>query len=82
MSEQVPIKLELRPGGTKVHVTSSSVRGVDIYRFPWIKDSRGDLTVGEFENEFPFRPKRYFIVPAFRRGRFVESTRINNATNS
>jgi UDP-2-acetamido-3-amino-2,3-dideoxy-glucuronate N-acetyltransferase len=62
MSKQDPIKVESRPGETKVHTTSTGVRGVDIYRFPWVKDPRGDLTVGEFENGFPFRPKRYFIV--------------------
>ncbi len=62
MSEQDPIKIESRPGETKVHAMATGVRGVDIYRFPWLKDLRGDLTVGEFENGFPFRPKRYFIV--------------------
>jgi UDP-2-acetamido-3-amino-2,3-dideoxy-glucuronate N-acetyltransferase len=35
---------------------------VDIYQFPWVHDPRGDLTVGDFEGQFPFRPKRYFIV--------------------
>jgi UDP-2-acetamido-3-amino-2,3-dideoxy-glucuronate N-acetyltransferase len=62
MSVQQPIRVESRPGETKVRTTSTGVRGVDIYQFPWVKDPRGDLTVGEFENEFPFRPKRYFIV--------------------
>jgi UDP-2-acetamido-3-amino-2,3-dideoxy-glucuronate N-acetyltransferase len=62
MSEQEPLTIESRPGETKVHTAPSGVRGVDIYRFPWVQDPRGDLTVGEFEKEFPFRPKRYFIV--------------------
>jgi UDP-2-acetamido-3-amino-2,3-dideoxy-glucuronate N-acetyltransferase len=62
MSEQEPIEVDSRPGQTKVLITPTAVRGVDIYRFPWVKDPRGDLTVGEFEREFPFRPKRYFIV--------------------
>ena len=62
MSEQEPIRIESRPGETRVHTTPTGVRGVDIYRFPWVNDPRGDLTVGEFENGFPFRPKRYFIV--------------------
>jgi UDP-2-acetamido-3-amino-2,3-dideoxy-glucuronate N-acetyltransferase len=62
MSERDPIKIESRPGETKVLTTPTAVRGVDIYRFPWVQDPRGSLTVGEFESEFPFRPKRYFIV--------------------
>ena len=53
MAEQKPAKVDATPVG---------VRGVFLYRFHSVKDPRGDLTVGEFENEFPFRPKRYFIV--------------------
>ncbi|HVR59558.1 MAG TPA: FdtA/QdtA family cupin domain-containing protein [Pseudolabrys sp.] len=48
--------------GTKVIVTPTAVSGVDVYRFPFVNDRRGDLTVGEFDDEFPFRPKRYFII--------------------
>ncbi len=62
MSEQEPIKVESRPGETGVCTMPTGVRGVDIYRFPWVKDPRGDLTVGEFGQAFPFHPKRYFIV--------------------
>lgn len=29
---------------------------------PNIVDARGNLTVGEFGNQIPFEPKRYFIV--------------------
>jgi hypothetical protein len=62
MAGQDPIKIESGPAETKVLTTPTGVRAVDIYRFPWVKDPRGDLTVGEFESEFPFRPKRYFII--------------------
>ena len=62
MSEQEPIKVDSRPGQTKVFITPTAVRGVDIYRFRWVKDARGDLTAAEFESELPFRPKQYFIV--------------------
>src|SRR5450432_1966619 len=62
MPEQEPIEAEAKPGAGAVQTTPTAVRGVDLYRFPFVKDPRGDLTVGEFENEFPFRPKRYFIV--------------------
>lgn len=40
----------------------TTVPGVLLYRFPRIRDLRGDLIVGEFERSAPFRPKRYFVV--------------------
>src|ERR1700754_5365295 len=55
-------KVDMAGQKPKVDTASVGVRGVVLYRFPSVKDPRGDLTVGEFENEFPFRPKRYFIV--------------------
>ena len=62
MSKQEPIESVSKPGETKVLVTSTLVRGVDIYHFPSVSDPRGDLTVGELDRGFPFRPKRYFII--------------------
>jgi UDP-2-acetamido-3-amino-2,3-dideoxy-glucuronate N-acetyltransferase len=62
MSEQEPIKIESTPGATEVTKTATEVRGVEIYRFPWVSDPRGNLTVGEFDESFPFHPKRYFII--------------------
>jgi UDP-2-acetamido-3-amino-2,3-dideoxy-glucuronate N-acetyltransferase len=62
MSEQEPIKSISKPGDTKVLITPTAVRGVDIYHFPSVNDPRGDLTVGELDRGFPFRPKRYFII--------------------
>jgi dTDP-4-dehydrorhamnose 3,5-epimerase-like enzyme len=56
------LRIDTKPGQTKVLTVPTAVQGVNIYRFPWVQDARGDLTVGEFENEVPFRPKRYFIV--------------------
>jgi acetyltransferase-like isoleucine patch superfamily enzyme len=38
------------------------VRRPRLLRMPLIKDMRGDLTVGEFGHELPFRPLRYFMV--------------------
>ena len=38
------------------------VSGVTLHEFPLINDLRGNLTVGEFEREIPFSPKRYFLV--------------------
>lgn len=43
-------------------VLSSIVEGVTLHKFPFISDMRGNLSVGEFEQTVPFRPKRYFFV--------------------
>lgn len=43
-------------------VESIGIGGVTLHYFPHIKDLRGDLSVGEFEKNIPFIPKRYFIV--------------------
>lgn len=43
-------------------VYHSLVQGVTVHHFPRIRDLRGDLTVGEFERNVPFLPKRYFVV--------------------
>jgi acetyltransferase-like isoleucine patch superfamily enzyme/dTDP-4-dehydrorhamnose 3,5-epimerase-like enzyme len=40
----------------------TKVAGVTLHRFNHVKDLRGDLSVGEFEREIPFAPKRYFLV--------------------
>lgn len=61
MSGQGP-EVVSKPGETGVSMTSTLVRGVGIYNFPSVSDPRGDLTVGEFDHGFPFRPKRYFII--------------------
>lgn len=43
-------------------VSACGVGDVQIYRMPRIRDLRGELSVGEFEKDIPFRPKRYFAV--------------------
>jgi acetyltransferase-like isoleucine patch superfamily enzyme/dTDP-4-dehydrorhamnose 3,5-epimerase-like enzyme len=53
---QPPTVSEDRP------VEPVGVGGATLYRLPLIKDMRGDLSVGEFERQIPFAPKRYFIV--------------------
>lgn len=40
----------------------TTVRGVNLHRLPLIHDMRGDLSVGEFERNVPFKPLRYFLV--------------------
>ncbi|CAK2923619.1 UDP-2-acetamido-3-amino-2,3-dideoxy-glucuronate N-acetyltransferase [Vibrio crassostreae] len=43
-------------------IESSTVKGVTLHTFPLINDLRGNLSVGEFEKEIPFKPERYFTV--------------------
>jgi UDP-2-acetamido-3-amino-2,3-dideoxy-glucuronate N-acetyltransferase len=40
----------------------SQVKGVTFHEFPVHEDMRGTLSVGEFEQQVPFVPKRYFLV--------------------
>lgn len=41
---------------------SLGVVGVTLHHLPVVPDLRGSLTVGEFERQIPFIPKRYFVV--------------------
>jgi len=41
---------------------SLAVRGVTMHHLRLVKDMRGDLSVGDFESQIPFAPKRYFLV--------------------
>ena len=43
-------------------VEDLSVPGVRLYRYPEFEDLRGNLTVTDMQNLFPFIPKRYFLV--------------------
>jgi acetyltransferase-like isoleucine patch superfamily enzyme/dTDP-4-dehydrorhamnose 3,5-epimerase-like enzyme len=43
-------------------VRQTSVGGVTVHRLPVFADLRGSLSVGEFPQQVPFVPKRYFIV--------------------
>lgn len=45
-------------------VQESKVRGVQFHEFPVFEDMRGALSVGEFERQVPFVPRRYFLVYA------------------
>jgi len=40
----------------------TSVSGVTLHVMPLYADLRGELSVGEFEKDVPFAPKRYFLV--------------------
>ncbi|MGY2438961.1 WxcM-like domain-containing protein [Pseudomonas sp. SDO52101_S400] len=43
-------------------VINTNVSGVTLHTFKAVPDLRGSLSVGEFEREIPFSPKRYFLV--------------------
>jgi len=43
-------------------IAHSKVKGVTFKTFPVFADLRGSLSVGEFEKQIPFIPKRYFLV--------------------
>ena len=40
----------------------TSVNGVVLHTFLSVPDMRGNLSVGEFQREIPFKPLRYFLV--------------------
>jgi acetyltransferase-like isoleucine patch superfamily enzyme/dTDP-4-dehydrorhamnose 3,5-epimerase-like enzyme len=56
------------PAPTKVvaaeesNIRQTSVGGVTVHRLPVFADLRGSLSVGDFPQQVPFVPKRYFIV--------------------
>jgi hypothetical protein len=41
---------------------ATNVRGVTLHSLKLVEDLRGNLSVGEFERDIPFIPKRYFSV--------------------
>jgi UDP-2-acetamido-3-amino-2,3-dideoxy-glucuronate N-acetyltransferase len=48
--------------GASQAIEPSSVPGVALHTLPLHGDLRGQLSVGEFEKDVPFAPKRYFLV--------------------
>ena len=54
---------EEAPAAQRVgEVRETSVAGVTVHRLPLVEDLRGRLTVGEFLDQVPFAPLRYFMV--------------------
>jgi UDP-2-acetamido-3-amino-2,3-dideoxy-glucuronate N-acetyltransferase len=47
---------------TTPEIFPTTVTGVTRHIFRRVPDPRGHLSVGEFEREIPFTPKRYFLV--------------------
>jgi acetyltransferase-like isoleucine patch superfamily enzyme/dTDP-4-dehydrorhamnose 3,5-epimerase-like enzyme len=56
-SESMKVQASSKPA-----VTTTNVSGVTLHTFKAVPDLRGSLSVGEFEREIPFSPKRYFLV--------------------
>jgi UDP-2-acetamido-3-amino-2,3-dideoxy-glucuronate N-acetyltransferase len=50
------------PSTGKRGVAQGRVKGVTLHELNLVADVRGTLSVGEFEREIPFVPKRYFLV--------------------
>jgi acetyltransferase-like isoleucine patch superfamily enzyme len=56
-----PVKKPASDQG-RMKVAATSVRGVTLHRLTLVEDLRGMLAAGEFEQDFPFAPKRFFVV--------------------
>jgi UDP-2-acetamido-3-amino-2,3-dideoxy-glucuronate N-acetyltransferase len=50
------------PPPSEPSIRDTSVAGVSVHRLPTFADLRGSLSVGEFLQQIPFVPKRYFVV--------------------
>jgi dTDP-4-dehydrorhamnose 3,5-epimerase-like enzyme len=61
-SVQVPADGLGDRGAVRERVEPTPVAGVTLHHFDHIKDARGSLSVGEFERDVPFLPRRYFVV--------------------
>jgi len=46
----------------EARVSATKVQGVTVHRLDFVRDLRGDLSVGEFERDIPFPARRYFII--------------------
>jgi acetyltransferase-like isoleucine patch superfamily enzyme len=57
---KAPVASVAAPG--QPAVAQTSVRGVTRHRLTLVEDLRGKLTAGEFDDQIPFAPKRYFMV--------------------
>jgi len=62
VAAKAPQAPQLPPGAVGAAVETTPVAGVTVRHLPLVRDLRGDLTVGEFEQHVPFAPRRYFMV--------------------
>lgn len=57
--QQWPIQIPFPVGNVVTHI---GVGDVTLHRCKLVCDPRGDLSVGEFPQDIPFEPKRFFLV--------------------
>ncbi|MGH8109063.1 MAG: WxcM-like domain-containing protein [Arenimonas sp.] len=62
VSEQSRIGDAPAAGDSEVINAESVIDGVTLHQMPRFADIRGSLSVGEFDSQLPFVPKRYFLV--------------------
>lgn len=48
--------------GRTPSVTAIGVGGTALHQLRYVEDMRGNLSVGEYERDIPFVPKRYFLI--------------------
>lgn len=56
------LRAESTPIPDRPGAQATRVNGVTLHCFRHVPDLRGSLSVGEFEREIPFLPRRYFLV--------------------
>lgn len=57
-----PSPAQIAQSQSRASVETTQVKGVTVHHFPVIPDLRGNLSVGEFDRQVPFKPLRYFLV--------------------
>lgn len=50
------------PADSGEAIVKIGVGNVNVHRLKLVRDMRGDLSAGEFPQDIPFEPKRYFLV--------------------
>jgi UDP-2-acetamido-3-amino-2,3-dideoxy-glucuronate N-acetyltransferase len=61
-TQAAPVAALTVPSRREATVESLPVAGVTLHHFPVVPDLRGNLTIGEFDQQVPFMPQRYFMV--------------------
>ncbi|MDP1615281.1 MAG: WxcM-like domain-containing protein [Methylococcales bacterium] len=62
VSTSINLDAEHHAKGNKGGLTQSIVKDVTLHQLALVSDLRGNLSVGEFEKDIPFKVKRYFLV--------------------
>lgn len=62
ISDQVRTSITTTGDDAEINNEASIVAGASLHQLPRFADIRGSLSVGEFDTQLPFIPKRYFLV--------------------